>query len=53
MKLKQKSRRIIRQALGHRLVFAGLQMIFKKNDYFQGIGSVSLFIQRVGSVSAI
>ena len=54
-----RGRRIIRQALGQRLVFAGntavpqFQINFKMNDYFQGIGSVLLFIQRIGSVSAI
>ena len=29
------------------------QMNLKKNDYFQGIGSMSLLNQRIGSVSAI
>ena len=30
-----------------------IKWIIKKNDYFLGIGRVSLFIQRIGSVSAI
>ena len=52
-------RRIISPALDQRLVFAGysrpaiFKLIEKNNDYLQGIGSVSLFVQRIGSVSAI
>ena len=52
-------RRIISPALVQRLVFAGysspaiFKLIEKNNDYLQVIGSVSLFVQRIGSVSVI
>ena len=43
------SRGIIRQALHQRLVFSGI----RQPRIFQNIGSVSLFIQHIGSMSAI
>ena len=50
-----RSLRIIRQVL-RQLGYdspAIFKWIKKKQDYFRGIGSVSLFIQRIGSLSAM